>query len=393
MHSTRWRHVPTLQLYATLNPHQDGLIVKPVASPSPLRRVEAVHYECAMRSVTRLRSVILDVSEDVANSTPAATCTHFLDPLFPHTASISRVRLSDLTISSSFSSSRNKRLVGSGISRCLLRCPPLRSCALRVELVHSLALANTLVSSLSVAALRHVVGSGRLLHLELQAEDLSAMVWGDGLEATRPWRGARTLQSVVLSSVGLYRMSQSEKPMMALGHRDALPSLAHLLLPSYDTDSALQHFSHHLGDRLTFLRLRLDRPLPPTELRCSALQSLHLDISPARRDALRKLALHELPYLRELTIVNKTGLNRHPTTVLPKLPASLTYLPATPLHERCDRIAGRSRQWTRRTAHRAAVLTPLPQPHTARTGTDRRSPLVTAIAVSAAHPLPRGHLA
>ena len=98
----------------------------------------------------------------------------------------------------------------------------------------------------TITALRHVGGSGRLLYLDLSAAVLSAMVWGDNVEATRPWRGARTLQSLVLNS------SYHHEPIMALMALRALPSLTHLYLPlTVLSNTTLDSFVQHLGPRLT----------------------------------------------------------------------------------------------------------------------------------------------
>ena len=100
------------------------------------------------------------------------------------------------------------------------------------------------------------------------------MVWGDRLEATRPWRGAGTLQSLILNTEYVRRVML---PRMALL---ALPSLTHLHSPSVQSDDTLQYIAQHLGDRLIFLRLTIDVPLPqPITLQFSALQSLYISIS------------------------------------------------------------------------------------------------------------------
>ena len=112
-------------------------------------------------------------------------------------SSSSRVMLSHLAIQSWFGiqptgrslqppRARDIVQLSAALSRFLLRCPPLRSMVLR-----------TWGCIPSTAALRHLYRGARLAHLEVEPAALSALVWADRLEPTRPWK-ATTVESVVL---------------------------------------------------------------------------------------------------------------------------------------------------------------------------------------------------
>ena len=189
--------------------------------------------------------------------------------------------------------------------------------------------------------LRHVAGSERPLHIELRGDDLSAMVWGDSADATVPWRGATSLQSVVLLS--------ATKLTLSLHALRELPLLTHRHLPAYfgdykQSDDSLQYIARHLGDRLTFLRLTMEQsqsqpswpsnsyPPPQSPLsssfaaQCTALQSLHIVID---AKSVNLQPDHLPPQLSELTLTifnRSNSIDRQAPIVLAPLPATLTYL-------------------------------------------------------------------
>ena len=299
-----WRHVPPLKLY----PRSDYLIL------SPARR-RVILYESLLPFLCHVRSIDIHLSDG------SSSLIHFLDLLFRHidssSASInpsSRVRLDHLAINIALSVTKGA-LIGLAVSRFLLRCPPLRSAVFRIHYESP--------TMLTTAALRHVASSGRLLHLELRAAQLSTMVWGEGLVEKQPWQGATIVQSVVLNS------DNHNAPPLRLLTLRALPSLTHLQLrQSHTHDDALQDMMQHQRDHLTFLRLKIDDPLPqPVILVSCALQSLFLDIDTTVSDPLRVLhCLRLMPQLSELTVRDLPKCKGGPPMRLPPLLATLTYL-------------------------------------------------------------------
>ena len=128
------------------------------------------HWQSALWSLRRVRSVEFTIQRLYL---PA--CIRFLDLLFQPPASSSTrpsssARLNHLTIIiiALTSESEGERLY-TALSRALLRCPPLCSAALRT--------AEEPTHVPTTAALRHLAGSGRLLHLGLGAEEVSQMLW------------------------------------------------------------------------------------------------------------------------------------------------------------------------------------------------------------------------
>ena len=317
-----WRHAPTMYL----GPQGYSLVVSP-----DHRTVKPPHFASALWSLRRIRSLRIGLTD-----VTLATGTTFFDLLFPHvpesssTHSSTHVRLEHLRIDSR---KWMGRPVGKPlkpvVSSFLLRTPPLRAAAFSMPLG----------PFVTTAALRHMAGSGRLLHFEVRAEELSSMVWGDRRdvtqpsgdygETTEPWRGASTIESLVLTST--FRPSFHAAPDKCFETLEALPSLTHLSLVVKDYwDDARPCLAPHHNDRLTFLRLRLEVQLPPPlVLTCSALQSLSLTMhSGAQPGVLRVLdCLHMLPQLNELAIQDNRNTTGHESSlVLPPLPATLTYL-------------------------------------------------------------------
>ena len=323
-----WRHVPpTVLLVGT------DRVEMHCSSARVVRQPENV----ALMVHTLRRVPSIEVRMYKAVDLPAHI--RFLDLLFlPNLAALSsslssepsaarpsrsRLLLTHLAIDSAvgFTSAPEKELFSASLSNCFIRSPPLRS----------VLLGRTDVGP-SAAALRHLCGGGRLLHLELNAAALSSMVWGDRLEsaaeaeATQPWRGATTLQSLALHTEWQFRASDSADTL-----RRALPVLQHLHL-SYHNNISDADLSavHHLGSRLTFLRLYIAVPLPSYVAdQLSALQSLFLHINSATRDPVRIFNwLRQLPQLSELTLIavgSNNARGRVPGGML-LLPPSLTYL-------------------------------------------------------------------
>ena len=190
--------------------------------------MKAAHWESELRCFRRISSITIGRFSGSERSVPA--CNVFFDLLFRQsfnasvTQQSSRVRLENLTVfTSHWWKDASERIV-SAVPRCLLRCSPLRSIRLFVDGD----------STISIAALRHVAGSGRLLHMELRPAELLAMVYADSLEAKRSWRGARLLQSLVLQPMASFKVDLS---IMALCR--ALPSLTHLYSSAYLHDDVL----------------------------------------------------------------------------------------------------------------------------------------------------------
>ena len=315
-----WRHVPP----ARLAPNRHSRFVHLYS-----HKVLPPHFASALSSLRRIHSLRIAMT-----NVTLATGTTFFDLLFPHvrdssstTDSSTRVRLEHLRIDSiEVLSEPGGQPLKAVIAAFLLRTPPLRSAALPVSRG----------SSITVAALRHVAGSGRLLHLELRTEDLIAMVWGDDVDTTPLWRGATTVRSLVLNSLP---PRAPQAPLAELDYKtdkmltalEALPALTHLTLHIDNSPKdALQHTTQQLSDRLIFLRLHLKVPLRPSvALTCSALQSLCLTIdSEGQRGVLRVLdSLPLLPRLSQLAIQDTRDRSpiRPASLVLPPLPATLTY--------------------------------------------------------------------
>ena len=304
-----WRHVPSL----SLSPGDDNRLVL-----GPDRRsVARNNWESALRSLRRVRSLNIHLASN--SGAGIQMRIDLLDLLFPPAASSSSTEpssgplLDDLTIRTVLFmvSDEDSERVGSAISRCLLRCPPLRSCSL--DLIQ--------IPAISAAALRHVAGSSRLLHLDLHAVDLSTMLWDGQSKQRRPWQGAATLQSLILEAL---HPTTQQVPLKAL--RTALPSLTQLHLPDSITHKTVHSVAQHLGDRLIFVRAFLHHPMPPpVAVLFSALQSLYISLDPAPDAAFSLWSLHLMACLVELTIVD--GRDYDDSDIhLPPLPATLTYL-------------------------------------------------------------------
>ena len=322
-----WRHVSQLQL----NPSEDRLIVSIVSSgQSEKRTVIHPNWETALHALLRVRALSLNLK--------SYACICLLDLLLPPAPSLSstrsygRVRLDHLDVFSGWSkeSKQNQKLIASALSRCLLRCPPLRCCMLHVD------------HAPSIAALRHVAGSGRLMHLELFGDALSAMVWGEAADERGPrqrWMKRLTVDppepliaawtEATVQSLGLLQANLLEsfrKTVLTIRALAALPALTHLyMLPQHDTDNELQYIAQHLGDRLTFLSLRIFDPLPTSfSYQCIALQSLHFTVRSWMRGVLLvSECLHLLPRLSELMMWDerKAGdVSARGPTILPVLP-------------------------------------------------------------------------
>ena len=302
-----WRHVPSLNLLTS----DDCLFVG-----NDRRRVERGNWESALRSVRRVRLLSIHLTSD--SGAGLQMRIDLLDLLFQPAASSStetssRLLLDELTIRTVWwmVSKKDSERVGSAISRCLLRCPPLRFATLYL----------TEVPALTAAALRHLVGSSRLLHLELDALQLSTMLWDGASKRTLAWEGATTLQSLNIQAL---HPRKPQVPLQAL--RRALPSLTHLHLPELITHDTLQCIGQHLGDRLSYLGVSLPHPIPPrVAVLLTALQSLHITIHPARNAAMSPWSLDLLPQLSDLTIIDERDADDAAMT-LPPLPATLTYL-------------------------------------------------------------------
>ena len=225
---------------------------------------------------------------------------------------------------------RSNELFSTALSNCLLRTPPLRSTAIAVRVVPS------------TAALRHVGRSTQLIQLELEAAALTAMVWRDRLDLVRPWRGAKTVQSLVLHSRHFDAPHSSLKAACV-----AFASLTHLHVQLvYSDNDAFHYIARHLGDRLTFLRLSVNASSPAPE--CSAmqsLQSLYLTIDSATPDLLNISAwLRLLPRLSELLILDERLMRDGGTAavVVSPLPATLTYLQLRSRHQPPVTLSGSS---------------------------------------------------
>ena len=315
-----WRHVPPL----TLTLLNNSLLVSQHLhgeDDSHRRDVKPSHYESALHALRRVRSIVISVL-----SASLSACLRFLDLLFPPHASSSadqsspRVWLDHLTVIAStwlhFSPKKQEtEQFRAALSRCLLRCPPLRSAVL----MHSILVPTP-------AALRQLCSSGRLLHLEVEAEVFSTMC-ADSVEeaATRPWRGAQTVQSLVFISECVGKPSPSLAAFCA-----ALPALTHLHFPlvDYHADEGLQYLGQHLGDRLTFLRLGCDVPLSQSvAMQLTALRSLYLNFNSILLQRVDS-RFHFPPALSELTIFDVVSdvHERGQTVVIPPVPSSLIYL-------------------------------------------------------------------
>ena len=319
-HCNCWRHAPLV----TLSPHADNLSVDPGQ-----RTVRPPHYESALRSLRRVPSVL--VSLGYYDSFDAGLRVLDLFPYAPSSSAVASDRqwLSHLRLSCSLRprSDGDSERLRMALSRCLLRCAPLRS----LDLFTYTELVPT------SAALRHVGGSTRLVHLEIQGATLSAMVWGDALqaaeaEAVRAWRGATTVQSLILNSL----INETDMAVKALCV--ALPSLSYLHLPQCDSHDAVQYVSQHLGDRLTFLRLSVNgssstsATLPQSvTAQLSALRSLCINIKSNNVQTFQLSEhLHLLSLLTELTILDERdvedGVAAPKLIIASPLPAGLTYL-------------------------------------------------------------------
>ena len=313
-----WRHVPALRVA----PRYADLILS--CDPSSHEQlVKIQHWESVLHKLSRIQSLTITLSDTGPH------LSRFLDLLLSLVSQFSsaagadvssRVRWEQLSVGRSRHHGSNdadwERSCPAFVE-FLSRCPPLRSAA--VLFTHRLAT--------TANALRQVGGSTRLVHLELEAAALSMMLWADKSWATRPWAGAVAMQSFVLSR--LSDMRRRKLPLKAL--RVALPSLTHLHLVDIGSidDDAVQHITQHLGDRLTFLRLRVATSLSPSAaVHCSALQCLHLTIdSPTSTVLPASDCLHLMPQLSELTIVDyRRQFAAAVPVVVPPLPNTLTYL-------------------------------------------------------------------
>ena len=151
------------------------------------------HYDSALRALSCVRLMTLWIeqpSEDrcaSAATTSTSTCCSRASLYLQLRPAIECSWNSSLS-SARYPTWREKKVINSARSRCILRCPPLRYA--RLLLYEGLV---------RTAALRHLCRTARLLHLEMDDQLLSAMVWADKLEATRPWR-AKWLQSLTLYS-------------------------------------------------------------------------------------------------------------------------------------------------------------------------------------------------
>ena len=215
--------------------------------------------------------------------------------------------------------------LSAALSRCILLLPPLRS-----------AVVNASVGP-SIAALRHLCRGGLLQYLEVNARLLSDMEWAGSPEAaTAPWGTASTVQSLVLYSMFSNEIDSAVNSLCvgAIGLR----SLTHLFLADdnhhgHVITDALHNIAQHLGDRLTFLRLRISLPLDSAVLQFSLLESLFLKLHEDTPHIAHVAEIHSLrllPRLSELTIIaprwDWTPRSVGSSVVLPLLPASLTYL-------------------------------------------------------------------
>ena len=206
-----WRRVPE----AVRQPSSEGVHLHRNSTPVVQHRAYVELTALMSHTVRRLRSI--DVSLNQYHEGDVFANIRLLDLLFPsiapsrssssYSSSSSssstepsasrspgdRVWLDHLTVVCSlvFTCRREREEFGASLSTFILRCPPLRSfawimlCPVPVD---------------STAILRHLCSGGRLQHLQLDAEALSAMVWADNMEATAtvPWRGATTVESFVL---------------------------------------------------------------------------------------------------------------------------------------------------------------------------------------------------
>ena len=315
-----WRHVPKVFLH----PVVDRVEVNPGE-----REMKPAHYESALRTLRRVRSMSVHVS----GADNFDSCIHFL-PRFPHKAQASssqasrvshRVWLDHLTLFCTLwpQSERESDRISTALSASLLRCPPLRS-------IYIHANANVVCTP---AALCHEGRSTRLVHVEMAASMLSTMVWSDRLEAIRPWRGASTLQSLALNSSVIH---EPDLTIMAMCR--ALPALSHLHLPNSHNYDVVQRLTQHLGDQLTFLRLHVDGPLARSpalphsvSVQLTALRSLCLMLRSGEPHSFQLSEhLHLLPRLSELTILDHRALEdggaAQPLILSSTLPAGLVYL-------------------------------------------------------------------
>ena len=315
-----WRFVPPL----TLQPRHFGLLIhgeRKVLLPAvatalhSLRHIRSIVFSFTGRPTAGYSPYFAPFTVVAPSSAPSLTAS---DRPLASRSSLEQLSI-DLRDVVWEQEPTDAELFSASLSHCLLRCPPLRSFELRPERGQWWPIIPT------PAALRRLA-SGRLVHAELEAAALSAMVWADEPEPTRPWKGAVSLRSLVLHSPHL---TEPNTQLMALCL--ALPSLTQLHLPEYHSSDAIQYIMEQLGSHLAFLRLTSSFTSQRSAvMQCTALQSLYLRMGSSAQDIGQVLdCLPLLPQLVELSIVEGRGVRGRAAdgvpVVLPLLP-SLTYL-------------------------------------------------------------------
>ena len=248
------------------------------------------------------------------------------------------MQLNHLTITNEWAAMTDEQeeSVGAALFRCLLRCPSLLSCVLDMDF------------SPPTAVMRHLAGSARLRHLELSADEMAGLVWGDGYNATRPWTAPAFVQSFALRSNDDL---EDNSPFEALCR--SLPALTQLHLCVEVNPDALQSIARHMGDRLTFLGvyiltaknksggLVLTMPRLPAALTCLQIRGClpGLLVTPHQAGAGSIELLAALPP----SLLSLSLTLHHCTIPYPSLIAAKA-VPAVGALTRCHRRGKRSQQ-------------------------------------------------